>query len=115
MAFGSVQYLRVRRFSESERQLQKANDIYDNGGLDIYLAQDEDYGWVYAPYNYWGGRCPAFSTNLHGDVIHSPWVDSTHTEVLTAEDCPGRHRSEQGSGSDQGDVQVMPTRVGASR
>lgn len=71
-----------------EGRFQDANDIYDNGGRDVYIEEYEDCGFVYAPYNYWGSRCPSFSTEIYGSVSYSPWVDSTHTEALTPDDCP---------------------------
>lgn len=69
--------------------LRTANNIYDNAGCEVYLNKNSESTAVYASYNYWGGRCPDFAREIHGAVVYSPWVDSTHSSVLTANDCPG--------------------------
>jgi hypothetical protein len=67
---------------------EEANDIYDNGGWDIWYEHSGDWALVMAIYNYWGSNCPNFAAKIHGRVDYSPWMDSTHTEVLTESNCP---------------------------
>jgi hypothetical protein len=67
---------------------ENANDFYGNSGWDIWYEHTSEQGLVMAPYNYWGSDCPDFATKIHGGVIYSPWMDSTHTQVLTEDDCP---------------------------
>jgi hypothetical protein len=66
-----------------------ANEFYDNGGTDIWYHYASPTGFVMALYNYWGSKCPDFQSEVHGGVNYSPWVDSSHTVILTQEDCPG--------------------------
>jgi hypothetical protein len=67
----------------------EANDIYDNGTWDIWYLHTGDDALIGARYNYWGGGCPDFGAKIHGRVVYSPWVNSTHTVSLNEEDCPG--------------------------
>jgi hypothetical protein len=67
---------------------EEANDIYDNAGWDIWYAHSCGNCLVMAIYNYWGSNCPDFEGKIHGRVDYSPWMDSTHTQVLTEDDCP---------------------------
>jgi hypothetical protein len=68
---------------------ENANEFYDNGSWDIWYAHTTPDAHVMAIYNYWGTDCPAFASRIYGRVNYSPWMDSTHTVVLTDEDCPG--------------------------
>jgi hypothetical protein len=67
---------------------EEANDIYDNSGWDIWYEHSTPDALVMAIYNYWGTECPDFTSRLHGRVLHSPWMDSTHTVVLNEDHCP---------------------------
>ncbi len=67
---------------------EEANDIYDNAGWDIWYAHSCGHCLVMAIYNYWGSDCPDFAAKIHGRVVYSPWMDSTHTHVFTESDCP---------------------------
>jgi hypothetical protein len=67
---------------------EEANDIYDNSGWDIWYAHSCGHCLVMAIYNYWGSDCPDFAAKICGRVNYSPWMDSTHTQVLTDVDCP---------------------------
>jgi hypothetical protein len=64
-----------------------ANDFYDNAERDMQYDHDGPSA-VTASYNYWGSDCPNFAHKLQGNINFSPWMDSTHTKVLTQEDCP---------------------------
>jgi len=66
-----------------------ANDFYGNTALDIRYGHPPGLAGIMAIYNYWGSNCPNFAGKLQGEVIYSPWMDSTHTVVLTEKDCPG--------------------------
>jgi hypothetical protein len=66
-----------------------ANDFYDNGSYDIKYDHSGGVNGVMAKLNYWGGDCPDFASKLYGNVYYSPWLDSTHTVFLNADDCPG--------------------------
>jgi len=66
-----------------------ANDFYGNTALDIRYDHPAGLAGIMAIYNYWGSSCPNFAGKLEGEVIYSPWMDSTHTVVLTEQDCPG--------------------------
>jgi hypothetical protein len=68
---------------------EEANDFYDNGGWDIWYAYAHEQALVMATYNYWGTDCPDFASKIHGRVVYSPWVNSTHTVSLNEDDCPG--------------------------
>ncbi len=68
---------------------EEANDIYDNGSYDIRYAPTTPDALVMAIYNHWGGGCPDFASRIHGRVIYSPWLNSTHTVILNEEHCPG--------------------------
>jgi len=67
--------------------LWDANDFYDNGGPHISYSHSAGPGFLVAQYNYWGSNCPDFSAILEGEVVYSPWVDSTHTQGLNEDDC----------------------------
>lgn len=67
---------------------QHANDFFDNGGIDISYTHSSGQGFVMALYNYWGSRCPDSTAIFQGTVIFTPWVDSTHQQVLNHSDCP---------------------------
>jgi hypothetical protein len=70
-------------------ELQYANDFYDNGGYDLRYDHSAGQAFLLAPYNWWGGDCPDFSSKVHGEVIYDPWTNSNHTKVLNDDDCPG--------------------------
>jgi hypothetical protein len=70
-----------------------ANDFYGNTGYDIFYEHTEGTGGVMAIYNYWGSRCPDFASKFYGEITYSPWVDSTHTELIYTADCPGATES----------------------
>jgi hypothetical protein len=67
---------------------ENANDFFDNAGWDIWYAYSTPDALVMAIYNYWGTECPDFTSRLHGRVLYSPWMDSTHTVVLNEDHCP---------------------------
>jgi hypothetical protein len=68
---------------------QLANDFHDNTNFDIdYEHPHSFYFGMTAIYNYWGSKCPDFDHKLNGEINYSPWMDSTHTKVLTQTDCP---------------------------
>jgi len=66
----------------------EANDIFDNGTWDIWYAHSGPDALVMALFNYWGADCPDFSSKIYGRAKYGAWVDSTHTVILTEDDCP---------------------------
>jgi len=66
-----------------------ANDFYGNTTLDIRYDHPPGLAGVMAIYNYWGSNCPDFAKKFEGEIIYSPWMDSTHTVVFEEDDCPG--------------------------
>jgi hypothetical protein len=66
-----------------------ANDFFDNGGPHISYAHTAGQAFLVAQYNYWGSDCPDSSEIFEGEVIYSPWVDSTHTQILNEDLCEG--------------------------
>jgi hypothetical protein len=70
----------------------EANDFSGNGGYAIYNGYYHPTTRVFAEFNYWGSRCPDSTVLFYGPVDFSPWVDSTHTEILNADDCPDATR-----------------------
>jgi hypothetical protein len=66
-----------------------ANDFYDNAGYHISYNHPPGQGFVLAPLNYWGSRCPDSAAIFQGTVVYECWVDSTHTEELDKDDCQG--------------------------
>jgi hypothetical protein len=66
----------------------EANDFCDNGEYAIYDAYSPATAPIFAEFNYWGSRCPDSIQLFHGPVDFSPWVDSTHAEILNEDDCP---------------------------
>jgi hypothetical protein len=70
-----------------------ANDFYDNASYDIWYEHSGGVNGVMAKLNYWGAECPDFETKFHGDVYYVGWVDSTHTRIITPDDCPGAVKS----------------------
>jgi hypothetical protein len=67
---------------------EQANEFYGNNGLDIRYQHPSGYPGMTAIYNYWGSDCPDFDHKLQGEINYSPWMDSTHTQVFTPDDCP---------------------------
>jgi hypothetical protein len=65
-----------------------ANDFHDNAGLDISYNHGPGLSGMMAIFNYWGSKCPDFDHKLLGDINYEPWMDSTHTQSYTDEDCP---------------------------
>jgi hypothetical protein len=74
----------------------EANDFSGNGGYAIYNGYYHPTTSVFAEFNYWGSRCPDSTRLFYGPVDISPWVDSTHTEILNADDCPDATRPATG-------------------
>ncbi|MFZ1947301.1 MAG: right-handed parallel beta-helix repeat-containing protein [bacterium] len=66
-----------------------ANDIYGNSGYAISYTGVTQSDGILAEFNYWGTRCPDGTLLFQGPVDFSPWMDSTHTEILNEDDCPG--------------------------
>jgi hypothetical protein len=58
-----------------------ANDIYDNGSWDIYYHHTGPDAPLMAIYNCWHAECPNFAARVYGNVMYSPWLDSTHTRL----------------------------------
>jgi hypothetical protein len=64
-----------------------ANDIYDNGSWDIFYDHTGPDAPLMAIYNCWRAECPDFPTRVYGNVMYSPWMDSTHTRMIYTVDC----------------------------
>jgi hypothetical protein len=69
-------------------KLEGANDVYGNGTWEIWCENAGPVDLVMAVYNYWGSDCPCFTSEVHGSVDYSPWVDSTHSVILSESNCP---------------------------
>jgi hypothetical protein len=67
---------------------EEANDIYDNGSWDIFFEHTGPGSPLMAIYNCWRAECPDFARRVHGNVMYSPWLDSTHTRLIYTADCP---------------------------
>ncbi|MFZ1945933.1 MAG: hypothetical protein WAW06_00105, partial [bacterium] len=70
-------------------ELPYANDFYGNGRYAINFECTTEGGSLLAVFNYWGSRCPDSTILFRGPIRFSPWMDSTHTEILNEDDCPG--------------------------
>ena len=64
-----------------------ANDIYDNGSWDIFYDHTGPDAPLMAIYNCWRAECPDFPRRVYGNVMYSPWLDSTHTRLIYTVDC----------------------------
>ncbi len=64
-----------------------ANDIYDNGSWDIFYEHTGPDAPLMAIYNCWRAECPDFPRRVYGNVMCSPWLDSTHTRLIYTVDC----------------------------
>jgi hypothetical protein len=79
-----------------------ANDIYDNGSWDIFYHHTGPDAPLMAIYNCWRAECPDFGTRVYGNVMYSPWLDSTHTRLIYTVDCETR-----GDASTWGKIKAM--------